>query len=254
MRAAPPRQPDWRRRVRRRRRGRRPPDDPCRKGGAGRHGPRVVGHCSVDATPWVAGPVDGRKRPGGEKGTAPVGGTTGAVDAPSSGGEELVRRSARPRRGANGSILNYRRPVRNFPPEDLRDARHRASTVTPPRRGRPTVERQLGCKKGAWDSRSTAQLPLRERVGARLLRKGWRNKFARAGREDGTPQAGCHRPRPAPGDQACIVLLSQRDKPVTIGPPVDCPRVGSRCDRGGRRTRVRRRASCVPRGAGKRNP
>lgn len=42
----------------------------------------------------------------GEKGTAPVGGTTGAVDAPSSGGEELVRRLARPRGGASNAMVD----------------------------------------------------------------------------------------------------------------------------------------------------
>lgn len=41
----------------------------------------------------------------GEKGTAPVGGTTGAVDAPNSGGEELVRRLARPLGGASTAML-----------------------------------------------------------------------------------------------------------------------------------------------------
>jgi hypothetical protein len=194
----------------------------------------------------MVGPVDGRHATGGEKGTAPVGGTTGAVDAPSSGGEELVRRSARPRRGANGFILNYPGPLRNFPTEDLRDAHHTPSTSTTNRFQRPLRKRQLRRNTGAFSSRFTAQLPFRG--------KDDPTETPGPPREDGTPRAGCHRPRPAPGDQACIVLLSQRDKPVTIGPPVDCPRVGSRCDRGGRRTRVRRRASCVPRGAGKRNP
>ena len=199
----------------------------------------------MDGAPLTAAPVDGRDGTGGEKGTAPVGGTTGAVDAPSSGGEELVRRSARPRRGANGSILNYPGPLRNFPPEDLRDARHTPSTATSRRFQRPLPKRQLRRQTAPCKGRFAAELPWCGKAGATV---------GRPSREDGTPHAGCHRPRPAPSDQACIVLLSQRDKPVTIGPPVDCPHVGSRCDRGGRRTRVRRRASCVPRAAGKRNP
>lgn len=190
-------------------------------------------------------------RPGGdlparssarEKGTAPVGGTTGAVDAPSSGGEEPVRRSARPRRGADGSILNYRRSLRNFLAEDPHDARHTA----------PAGQRRRASATHPRNGSCVANPPKKPHVLRRSCRFGEKPRVP--ARKDGTPRAGCHRPRPAPGDQACIVLLSQRDKPVTIGPPVDCPRVGSRCDRGGRRTHVRRRASCVRLHTGKRNP
>jgi hypothetical protein len=46
-------------------------------------------------------------------GTAPVGGTTGAVDAPCSGGEEQVRRSALPLRGANRFIVDHQPFNRN---------------------------------------------------------------------------------------------------------------------------------------------
>lgn len=47
---------------------------------------------------------------GAGKGTAPVGGTTGAVDAPSPGGERPVRRSLQPLRGASGSIMCHGAP------------------------------------------------------------------------------------------------------------------------------------------------
>lgn len=59
---------------------------------------------------WTHGPGTvtkaGRREAG--KGTAPVGGTTGAVDAPGPGGERPVRRSLRPLRGASGSIMCHR--------------------------------------------------------------------------------------------------------------------------------------------------
>jgi hypothetical protein len=53
------------------------------------------------------------RRSAGEKGTAPVGGTTGAVDAPCSGGEEQVRRSALPLRGTNTNIVDHQAFNRN---------------------------------------------------------------------------------------------------------------------------------------------
>lgn len=58
------------------------------------------------------------ERSGSRMGTAPVGGTTGAVDAPCSGGEEQVRRCSTPK-GSNTSIVGHDRCVRKSTPRPI---------------------------------------------------------------------------------------------------------------------------------------
>jgi hypothetical protein len=79
--------------------------------------------------------ADRMQNPAG-KGTAPVGGTTGAVDAPSSGGEELVRRFARPRGGANRSMVDHQVFNGNFPRVDVAEIF-----------GREMAPRRTGCHR-----------------------------------------------------------------------------------------------------------
>ena len=120
-------------------------------------------------------PRAGKAGPAPGKGTAPVGGTTGAVSAPGSGGGGA---GALARSTSKGSALIYSSPHRGA------DGKRRRPCEGPPHR----------------------RMAPRERGAILTVSR--------------------------PGYQACILSLSQWDKPVTIGPPVDCPRVGPRwCSR-----------------------
>jgi hypothetical protein len=105
----------------------------------------------------------------GEKGTAPVGGTTGAVDAPSSGGEELVRRLARPQGGASTAMVAPQPFDRNSVSRvsaDLSGGREHGHPSTPSKTdkcvhrrrapGHPTRRREMAPRgRGAIDREST---------------------------------------------------------------------------------------------------
>jgi len=62
--------------------------------------------------------------PGPEQGTAPDGGTSGAVDAPTSGGEELVRRHTQPLRGVHISNDERFRPPAQTAKPTRQNTRH----------------------------------------------------------------------------------------------------------------------------------
>ena len=137
----------------------------------------------ADATALAATGLRAGHRSARGKGTAPVGGTTGAVDAPSSGGEEPVRRSARPRRGADRFMVDHLPFNRNSSPTRFASRRraclgspvrprHRSWQVHPggrqgmAPRGRGAIDRDpprvtrrafCSCRTGTSPSRSVHQ-------------------------------------------------------------------------------------------------
>ena len=140
----------------------------------------------------------------GRKGTAPVGGTTGAVDAPSSGGEELVRRLALPLGGASTAMVAFYLCNSNFS--------RGVSLQSAPAARRSTEE--PGTKRG------------KRRVEGHTC--------------DGTPGERGAINRGSTRVTKRADNMSHRDKPATIGPSVDFPHVGARLAHGGRAVPVYR--------------
>ena len=176
--------------------------------------PRVAGGGHGTAPAHGGAPTTGPppRVAGGGHGTAPVGGTTGAVGEPSSGGEKPVRQSLNPEGERVGQSCLMERC--------LRKSRAFAVDIALRRRSEP-LNPQI--RLMLLECSTTRGV---ERTGApRGVPGGLRP------RRHGAPSltgGGAVLPRGFRATRRALSRSSQWVKPATIGPSVDCPRVGTR--------------------------